>query len=383
MFCFWATLGLHAQELTVKSMELAAMDLSASTYQRPDKNGKPCALVKVQLVRPGAVFEGNVIGETEYKTNEYWVYMSAGSYMLNIKHPNFLSLMVNFRDYDIRSVESLTTYNLIIALPAFINEDTPTGSQPAHQESNVSTSNTQASTAPSSTYARPDVETITFDHVSFNMVHVAGGSFRMGNADRIWVVDDKEPVHQVTLSDYSIGETEVTQALWEAVMGNNPSSFKGKSLPVEQVSWEDCQKFIKKLNKKTGRTFRLLTEAEWEFAARGGSENQKSMYSGGDNISDVAWYSGNSQGKTHDVGTKQANELGLYDMSGNVQEWCSDWKGNYDNSAQTNPKGPSSGNDHVHRGGSWNSEAKNCRPSFREASSPSNRNSAIGLRLAL
>ena len=229
------------------------------------------------------------------------------------------------------------------------------------------------------------VETITVNGVSFNMVRVDGGTFMMGatseqgaDAD-----NDEKPAHQVTLSTYSIGETEVTQALWQAVMGSNPSRFKGDNLPVEKVSWDDCQTFIQKLNQLTGRRFRLPTEAEWEYAARGGSKSRGYKYSGSNNINDVAWYDDNSSSKTHPVKTKQANELGLYDMSGNVWEWCQDWYGSYSGGSQTNPTGPSSGSDRVSRGGGWGSLAGYCRVSNRYYNSPGDALNYLGLRLAL
>ena len=221
--------------------------------------------------------------------------------------------------------------------------------------------------------------------VSFEMVYVEGGSFDMGATTEQGsdAENDEKPVHRVTLSGYYIGRCEVTQELWEAVMGSNPSYFNGAQNPVENVSWNDCQNFIKKLNSLTGRTFRLPTEAEWEYAARGGNKSLHYKYSGSGNIGDVAWYSSNSGDKTHAVGTKTANELGIYDMSGNVWEWCSDWKGGYSAGAQTNPQGPSSGSYRVLRGGSWYDYARNCRVSNRSSYDPSISGSIRGLRLVL
>ena len=187
------------------------------------------------------------------------------------------------------------------------------------------------------------------------------------------------------LSDYYIGETEVTQELWQAVMGSNPSYHSGNSQrPVERVSWNDCQEFIKKLNQLTGKNFRLPTEAEWEYAARGGNKSQGYKYSGSNTIGNVAWYTDNSSSQTHDVKTKQANELGIYDMSGNVYEWCQDWYGDYSSSSQTNPTGPSSGSGRVRRGGGWHfSGAGGCRVSDRYCSNPDDGGINLGLRLSL
>ena len=228
-------------------------------------------------------------------------------------------------------------------------------------------------------------QTITVNGVSFEMVYVEGGSFDMGATTEQGsdAYDWEKPVHSVTLSDYYIGKCEVTQELWEAVMGSNPSNFRGAQNPVESVSWNDCQNFIKKLNSLTGRTFRLPTEAEWEYAARGGNQSSHYKYSGSDNIDDVAWYYDNSGSSTHAVGTKSPNELGIYDMSGNVWEWCSDWYGGYSAGAQTNPQGPSSGSNRVLRGGSWSYSAWNCRVSIRNYYGPDNSDSIIGLRLVL
>ena len=228
-------------------------------------------------------------------------------------------------------------------------------------------------------------ETYVVNGVSFNMIKVSGGTFQMGATSEQGsdAYDWEYPVHQVTLSDYCIGETEVTQELWKAVMGNNPSYFSGSDqLPVEYVSWNDCQEFIKKLNQLTGQNFRLPTEAEWEFAARGGNASKIYKYAGSNNIDEVAWYYGYFSSKTHPVGTKSPNELGLYDMSGNVWEWCQDWYGSYSSNSQTNPTGPSSGSYRVLRGGSWLDNAGYCRVSYRSSSNSSDRYIDGGFRLA-
>ena len=168
-------------------------------------------------------------------------------------------------------------------------------------------------------------------------------------------------------------------------MGSNPSRFKGANRPVERVSWDDCQTFIRKLNAMTGKTFRLPTEAEWEYAARGGNKSNGYKYSGGNTLGNVAWYGDNSGSGTHDVKTKSPNELGIYDMSGNVWEWCQDWYGKdyYSSSPQSNPQGPSSGSSRVRRGGSWFDNATYCRVAYRFSYTPTNTNYYLGFRLAL
>ena len=226
--------------------------------------------------------------------------------------------------------------------------------------------------------------TVNVNGVSFTMVQVEGGTFMMGTLDNdpgAW--DSEKPQHEVTLSSFAIGQTEVTQALWTAVMGENPSYKKSEDRPVENVSWNDCQTFIQKLNELTGKNFRLPTEAEWEYAARGGNQSQGYKYAGSNILDDVAWYYSNSGYTTQEVGTKLPNELGVYDMSGNVWEWCQDWYGDYTSTAQTNPQGPSSGSDRVNRGGGWNGSARDCRVADRFVSSPGSRSGCLGLRLAL
>ena len=223
------------------------------------------------------------------------------------------------------------------------------------------------------------------DGISIDMIRVEAGTFTMGATPEMEdPYDDEKPTHQVTLTnDYYIGKYEVTQALWQAVMGYNPSNFKGDNLPVEQVNWYDCQEFISKLNNITGKKFRLPSEAEWEYAARGGKKSRGYQYSGSSNLSDVAWYEDNSGSKTHAVGSKQANELGIYDMTGNVWEWCQDWYGKYSRSSQTNPTCTNNGSYRVSRGGCWGDAAWFCRSSYRYGRTSVYHYDFLGLRLVL
>ena len=217
-------------------------------------------------------------------------------------------------------------------------------------------------------------------------VLVKGGTFTMGCTDEQKdCEDDEKPAHKVTLSDFYISPYEVTQQQWKQVMGNNPSkaSKDCDQCPVENVSWDDVQDFLKKLNAQgQGRNYRLPTEAEWEYAARGGNLTKGFLYSGSKDISLVAWYNGNSGNKTQPVGKRKPNELGLYDMSGNVWEWCSDWKGDYTSGSQNNPTGPASGSYRVLRGGGWNGNPQYCRVAYRSSNTPTFRFNALGFRLA-
>ena len=220
------------------------------------------------------------------------------------------------------------------------------------------------------------VKSFDINGVNFNMIYVEGGSFMMGALDSDEdASDDEKPAHSVTLDSYYIAETEVTQELWQAVMGNNPSCFIGNDNPVESVSWNDCQDFVKKLNQLTGKNFALPTEAQWEYAARGGNRSRGYKYSGSNTIDSVAWYDGNCD-VTHPVAQKQANELGIYDMSGNVLEWCDSYsRSNYN-------ANPYSSN-RVMRGGGWNFDAWDCRVACRGCYAPDGRCSFFGFRLVL
>ena len=288
----------------------------------------------------------------------------------------------------------------IIALSSCQGSSTPTGEEPAV----------------------PNIKTYTVSSVSFDMVQIPAGEFSMGasQGDLLAVEADEKPVHRVTLSQFSIGKYEVTQALWKAVMGKNPSYFRGDNLPVEQVSWDDCQEFIAKLNTLTGQRFRLPTEAEWEYACRASTET--SLYSGQNLeiidknnaplLDEIAWYSGNcgqnytaeagcdmqnaynisswagmqypdAVGGTHAVGGKKPNAFGLYDMLGNVLEWCHDLDGAYTQEPQTDPKGPAEGSFRIKRGGSWLDTPKACRSSYRMVGLPNTNYKDLGLRLAM
>lgn len=237
--------------------------------------------------------------------------------------------------------------------------------------------------------------------VKFTMVQVEGGSYNMGaTPEQQKPYHDEYPCHPVTVGDFQIATTEVTQALWMAVMGKNPSEHVGPQLPVERVSWNDCQLFLQRLDSITGLPFRLPTEAEWEYAARGGRLSRQTQYAGSDSLSLVAWYYNNSgqaflttswsfqdqldnHCSTHDVGTTKPNELGLYDMSGNVWEWCQDWYFTYSAEPQVNPRGPLEGIRRVARGGSWAHADRYCRLARRQSYNPAINLNINGLRLAL
>ncbi|MDR1895236.1 MAG: SUMF1/EgtB/PvdO family nonheme iron enzyme [Prevotellaceae bacterium] len=218
--------------------------------------------------------------------------------------------------------------------------------------------------------------------IDIQMVFVKGGVFTMGcSSEQNDCYDEEKPAHEVTLSDFNIGQYEVTQKQWVAVMGNNPSQFQGDNLPVENVNWDDARAFIKKLNALTGKKYRLPTEAEWEYAARGGAQSRGYKYSGSNNVDEVAWYKTNSDGKTHEAGSKKANELNIYDMTGNVDEWCSDWYEEYKSDSVKNPTGPASGSFRVLRGGSWDYAVKYVRIINRDYNYNDFRKNIVGLRL--
>jgi formylglycine-generating enzyme required for sulfatase activity len=217
------------------------------------------------------------------------------------------------------------------------------------------------------------------------MVFVQGGGYRMGSTRG---ADDELPVHEVVLSDFYIGKFEVTQDQWDAVMTEDRTIryFEGcDSCPVERISWNSVQKYIFRLNELTGKHYRLPTEAEWEYAARGGQRSKGYKYAGSNKADSVAWTDGNSGNSVHPIGQKKPNELGLYDMSGNVFEWCADWydQNYYENSPVENPKGPETGTKKVIRGGSWFFDRACIRVTERDGGNPDFRYGYVGFRLCL
>lgn len=367
---------MHAQKLMVKSMEVASLDLLASINPRLDLNGNPCALVRVILKDDAPKFEGNVLGTVEKKGLAYLVYMSAGTKMLRVVPSNSFPLVITFADHGIKALEGKMTYDLTLYM-------VDVQSQPQF----------------SFIHSSSGVNTYMVGTVLFNMIRVEGGTFKMGSNGHM-SGRGVSPVHKVTLDSYSLGETEVTQELWEAVMGSNPSKFNGARRPVEQVSWDDCQEFIIKLNEISGQHFRLPTEAEWEYAARGGNVsnwypsklqlNIAGLKDADWHIDSVAVYEKNSRHRgenspeygPHNVGTKKPNELGFYDMSGNVWEWCHDWYAEYTKDNQTNPSGPLSGSFKVMRGGSWQDNSTAISVTYRYLKKTTYSHNSLGFRLA-
>jgi formylglycine-generating enzyme required for sulfatase activity len=425
---------MQAQNLAVQSFRMDETDLTANTAGTTviDQNGNKCALIKVETTLKGFTFDAGTLGvvKTENHVGEVWVYVPEGVKRLSIFHEDYMPI----RDYDLgMMLRRARTYVLrLSASQQQAAEETPTSQFVIFQVSPANaTIELNGETLPvhngSATKMMPfgsydyrvqapdympqagkvvvddpkqphvvsallrregEDRLVTVGSVTFTMIPVKGGTFQMGATKEQTgeARKDEKPVHTVTLDNFQIGETEVSQALWREVMGSNPSTYKGNDLPVTNITWEDCQEFIKKLNERTGKQFRLPTEAEWEFAARGGTASKGYMFSGSDEVRSVAWHNRDSNRDRHNgpyaIKSKDPNELGIYDMSGNVNEWCQDWFGDYTADPQTNPQGPATGKEHVYRGGSWWYYGMSCRVSRRNSGVKDVRG-VIGLRLAM
>ena len=425
---------MQAQNLAVQSFRMDETDLTANTAGTTviDQNGHKCALIKVETTLKGFTFDAGTLGvvKTENHVGEVWVYVPEGVKRLSIFHEDYMPI----RDYDLgMMLRRARTYVLrLSASQQQAAEETPTSQfvifqvspanatielngeiLPVHngsatkmmpfgsydyrvqapdympQAGKVVVDDPQQPHVVSALLKREGEDRlVTVGSVTFTMIPVKGGTFQMGATKEQTgeARKDEKPVHTVTLDNFQIGETEVSQALWREVMGSNPSTYKGNDLPVTNITWEDCQEFIKKLNERTGKQFRLPTEAEWEFAARGGTASKGYMFSGSDEVRSVAWHNRDSNRDRHNgpyaIKSKDPNELGIYDMSGNVNEWCQDWFGDYTADPQTNPQGPATGKEHVYRGGSWWYYGMSCRVSRRNSGVKDVRG-VIGLRLAM
>lgn len=430
--CLLSTVFIYAQTMSVVAFE---QDITDNTANTPgtivyDQNGDKCALIKIETPEVGFSFDVGLLGvvKAEQRVGEIWLYVPVGVKRISVSHPQLEKL----RDYDFGlSVKKARTYLMKLKVEKLNTGADVKGlgtievtSNPIGAEvfvDNISVGQTPFSfskifpgkhrllirkggyfdyettfeikedevvTINESLGKSCDIEklqdkiNITIKGTHFSMIRVDGGTFKMGATKEQKKPQVYErPVRNVTLSNYYIGETEVTQALWSAVMGSIPSRYSSRDMPVTLVSWEDCQRFVSKLRQLTGLNFRLPTEAEWEYAARGGRMSKNYIYSGGNNPKLIAWYKKND-GMIHNVKTKLPNELGLYDMSGNVWEWCQDWHGKYPTNDETDPQGAEIGETKVYRGGGINDDFY-LRVSCRINQSPIFKNETVGLRLAL
>lgn len=345
----------QSQELTIDNVEMSPFDLTARLSPRADFNGDNCAVVKVQIPLENVTFEGDYFGEIEHTGGEYILYMIKGAKKFKIKHNQLKVCEVIFANWGIPDLVSEVTYVVEASIPKELwSANLHGGAQQQKQAFKD----------------RDNVYSFTINGVWFDFVLIEGDSFIMGGTSEQGndAYDVEKPAHRVLLDEYMIGQTEVTQGMWKAIMGEYPKYYLGDdNFPVVGVSWQECNQFISRLNEMTGGVYRLPTEAEWEYAARGGNISHGFKYSGSNNVNNVACYVDNSFSDIPNlVKSKAPNELGIYDMSGNVAEWCSDWFEEYSSDYQVNPIGPSSGEWKIIRGGAFSSIARLCRVSDRD-----------------
>jgi len=349
--------GISAQNLKVSDFHHDPADISAAAQRVDDLNGEPCGLIKVSLSVDNPTFEGDVLKTVPKGKSEYWVYVVDGASYLNIKTDDYPVLRYDFPE----SARGNQTYIMDVIRP---------GENPARR---TLTLRFDDGTGEEATY-------------KLDMVLCKAGRFEMGDTQEQYAHESDATPHWVRISrDYYISETEVTQDLWEFVMGldANQSIVRGPKFPVDNISYQQAEQFITSLNKMVSvGVFRLPTEAEWEYAARGAHKMTRTRFAGGDRLDDVAWHYGNSPNGTHKVKTKAPNEIGVYDMSGNVWELCSDWKEDYKDKELTDPKGPDRGRSRVRRGGAYDSkDPLQLRVAYRRRSVPNEQQPSVGLRL--
>lgn len=415
--------GFSQLEIRPESFKEVYGFVNINTDKMYDENDKPYAVLKIKTEnisskeRRELTFKGDAqtFFEVEYQDGEIWLYISYYASFIKISHDEFSSTEFTFPydmkpkcGYELTLVNKAKTVNsgwaslTITTQPETgaeitlngreLNETTPytnnmlpsgkyeivvakDGFKPTIQSVDLQEGDTKNIDIEMPYDYGQDfdmtVQTFTVNSVTFEMIPVKGGTFIMGCTDsRNSCIDNELPPHKVTLNNYFIGKYEVTKDLWMAIMGHPKYLQKDYKKPVDDMNWNKVHEFIEKLNQITGKKFRLPTEAEWEYAARGGNKSKGYKYSGSDNYDEVAWYDGNSKCKIQPVGTKKPNELGIYDMSGNVWEWCQDVYGDYSELRQFNPTGSKSGTDRVYRGGSCERGSWYCRIIDRNGKKP-------------